>query len=129
MRRRPAAVLLAGAVVTLLAPVVADARRHRPHRPPRPTLPRAAAIAEREWDVHASRPRVAAGPVSLTVTNDGEDDHDLTVAGPAGSVGQVLLGPGETATLRVDLEPGRYRLYCSLPGHEALGMATTIRAG
>ena len=128
MRRRPAAVLIAGIVIALLAPVGADARRHRPHRPPRPTLPRAAAIAEREWDVHSSRPRVAAGPVVLTVTNDGEDDHDLTVAGPAGAVGRVLLGPGETATLLVDLPPATYRLYCSLPGHESLGMATTIRA-
>ena len=31
-----------------------------------------------------------------------------------------------TAGFTVDLPPGRYVLFCDLPGHEAAGMASTI---
>jgi len=43
----------------------------------------------------------------------------------------VLLGfptllPDENDRRFEELSPGRYRLWCSLEGHEALGMSTTL---
>ena len=29
---------------------------------------------------------------------------------------------GDTATLKVDLKPGTYDVYCSIPGHKQAGM-------
>ena len=29
---------------------------------------------------------------------------------------------GKTATLKVDLKPGTYDVYCSIPGHKQAGM-------
>jgi plastocyanin len=120
--------LLLAASAALWLPGAADARRHRPPRPPAPLLPHAVAVAEREWDVHASRARVAAGAVSIAVANTGEDDHDLTVAGPGGVIAGTFLAAGESSVLAITLAPGTYTLYCSLPGHAALGMTTTLLA-
>jgi len=45
----------------------------------------------------------------------------------AGSLGEVSeLDPGQKGALRVELKPGKYIIYCNIPGHYALGMWTTI---
>jgi uncharacterized cupredoxin-like copper-binding protein len=64
------------------------------------------------------------------VRNFGEDGHDLAVRTTSGrvlrSVGEI--SPGDTARLSVRLrKPGRYRLFCSLEGHEAKGMRAVLR--
>ena len=32
------------------------------------------------------------------------------------------IQPGKSATLNVDLKPGTYDVYCSIPGHKQAGM-------
>jgi uncharacterized cupredoxin-like copper-binding protein len=39
----------------------------------------------------------------------------------------LVLGDGWETTVEVDLDPGRYRLYCAVPNHAAKGMETIIR--
>ena len=39
----------------------------------------------------------------------------------------LVLGDGSTSTVEVDLEPGRYRLYCAVPNHAAKGMEAIIK--
>lgn len=39
----------------------------------------------------------------------------------------LVLGDGWTSTVEVNLEPGRYRLYCGVPNHAAKGMETIIK--
>jgi hypothetical protein len=92
--------------------------------------PTAVGVGEREWRVSLYRSSVPTGRVRLNVRNFGEDGHDLAVRTRSGR----LLGAtpeiraGETATLRVRLRrPGRYIVFCSLTGHEELGMRAVLR--
>ena len=39
----------------------------------------------------------------------------------------LVLGDGWETTVEVELDPGRYRLYCAVPNHAAKGMETIIR--
>ena len=93
-----------------------------PSAPPAPLLPRRTAVDLDEFYVRPARRTLGSGAVELNVTNFGEDPHDLTIDGHA----QVLLAPGESAQLALTLAAGSYRLYCSLEGHEQLGMTTQL---
>ena len=129
---RLAAVLLLAALV-LAASAAAAPRLHRTKLPPAPPLPASLAVDEGEWQVVPSQRLVATGTVTLRVYNRGEDDHDLTLVDASGTEQSILLGPGDSGTLRVTLTPGAWKLYCSLfagtpDSHEAQGMAAIIRA-
>jgi hypothetical protein len=95
-------------------------------RPP----PIAVGVGEREWRISLYRGKVPAGRVNFNVRNFGEDGHDLAVRTASGRVlGTIAeVRPGRSATLSVRLRaPGRYRLFCSLEGHEARGMHALLR--
>ncbi len=68
---------------------------------------------------------VAAGePVNLTLRNDGRSQHDI--AGRGIDL-HVHAAAGTTSgTGFVPSEPGRYELYCSIPGHARQGMEMTL---
>ena len=71
----------------------------------------------------------ASGPsVSFQVTNDGPTPHNLTVRDEADEVVMATedLSVGESETISADLEPGTYTVFCSLAGHESLGMSGTL---
>ncbi|MGK2851237.1 MAG: cupredoxin domain-containing protein [Candidatus Limnocylindrales bacterium] len=69
-----------------------------------------------------------AGPVSLAVTNAGLTVHNVAIRDDAGKVlGTTAdLREGEAETLTVDLPAGTYVLFCSLAGHESLGIKGTL---
>lgn len=56
------------------------------------------------------------------VTNTSGAPHDFAIKGNGVDQRTRMLGQGEQATLTVDLKPGTYHYYCSVPGHEMLGM-------
>lgn len=68
------------------------------------------------------------GTVSLAVTNDGPTVHNVAIRdGSDAVVGTTTdLKTGESETLTVDLPAGTYTLFCSLPGHESLGITGTL---
>ena len=68
------------------------------------------------------------GTVSLAVTNAGPTVHNVTIRDSSGKVlgSTADLKPGEAATLTVDLPAGTYTMFCSLPGHESLGVKGTL---
>jgi plastocyanin len=73
---------------------------------------------------------LAAGTYTFHVTNDGTMGHNLTVNGPGVSNQTTgTFDAGGTADLTVTLKNGTYDLYCSVPGHKALGMDATITVG
>lgn len=71
---------------------------------------------------------LATGKLTLEVANLGKIEHDLAVEGAGKEAKTPLIDPGKTEALKVDLSPGRYKLYCTVPGHEQLGMKTEVTA-
>ena len=69
-----------------------------------------------------------AGAVSLAVTNDGPTVHNVAIRDDAGAVlGTTAdLKEGESETLTVEIPAGSYILFCTLPGHESLGIKGTL---
>ena len=87
-------------------------------------------VGEREWRISLYRSHVPTGVVHLNARNFGEDGHDLAVRTADGRLLGLLpeLKPGRSGTLSLKLrKPGRYRLFCSLDGHEAKGMHAVLR--
>lgn len=62
---------------------------------------------------------VPAGPVTVRLVNDGTVRHDLRIEQVPFL---VEANAGESSTGTVVLEPGRYELFCALPGHRDAGM-------
>ena len=70
--------------------------------------------------------KAARGAV-LTVLNEGGVAHNLTVVrGSIRVAGTSSFLAGDRERLRVDMDPGRYRILCTVPGHERLGMTGTL---
>jgi uncharacterized cupredoxin-like copper-binding protein len=68
----------------------------------------------------------SAGEITVTLDNVGAIEHDFVVEEP-GDVDVVgMVAPGESATGTIELEPGTYTVYCSVPGHRAAGMEATL---
>jgi len=59
-----------------------------------------------------------AGTVEFSLVNTGAVEHDLVIE-EAGDTEVAHAEPGETVTGSIDLEPGTYTYYCSVPGHRA----------
>jgi hypothetical protein len=90
----------------------------------------ALAVAAHEFSLTLSRATVPAGDVRVQLQNRGEDEHDLLVTRLANGRRWRLpvAEPGAVSTRTLPLRPGRYRLICTLEGHEALGMRAALRA-
>jgi plastocyanin len=83
------------------------------------------------WTLTPARFTLGAGTITFTAYDYGMDDHNLSVDSASRAVhyGSVDVPAGsadDPPALTVDLPPGRYVLFCDLPGHEAAGMASTI---
>ncbi len=93
--------------------------------------------AEDEWNriwsaqelmIDPSALEVAGSTVTIDVTNDGPTPHNLTVRNESGEVVMATadLSVDGTETITAELEPGEYTTFCSLAGHESLGMSGTL---
>lgn len=141
--RALATLTAAVAAVALLAAVAVASPTSdgvlRTHRliMPTPPLEHALSVDESEYQVVPSESVVAAGVVTFQAYDRGQDEHNLTVQGPVTSSGdgrirgQVWMQSGGSATIVAKLQPGRYKLYCSMfmgtpQSHEMLGMLAYI---
>jgi plastocyanin len=81
-----------------------------------------------------SHSTVKAGELTVQLINKGEDEHnmDMEKVGPGNSpegpivVAVSAASKGASTPTTVDVEPGTYRMWCTLPGHAEKGMETTI---
>ena len=97
---------------------------------PPPPLPRYVSATTTEFDIALSRSLVGAGVVRVELRNKGEDPHDLVVAREAGGAPLHTFpehDPETYSDAEIALGAGRYRLFCSLPGHAGFGMEATLR--
>jgi hypothetical protein len=103
------------------------------HAPASAAAPQRLMVSADEFGFVLSRQRLRPGRALVQLLNRGEDDHDLRLRRAAGKrpAGRTLAFrvtmPGELTERSVRLSRGRYRLWCSLPGHRALGMRATLR--
>jgi plastocyanin len=68
-----------------------------------------------------------AGKVTIAFANMAPLAHNLTIASSSGTVvGATPTFQGATKTLSLDLKPGTYKFYCTVPGHRAAGMEGTL---
>jgi uncharacterized cupredoxin-like copper-binding protein len=92
------------------------------------TTPAAAAaqtvqVTETEFKIALAGYKAKAGKFTFDVKNAGKIPHDLAIKGGPKT---ELIPPGKSATLTATLKPGKYHLYCSVPGHEQAGMKVDI---
>ncbi len=68
-----------------------------------------------------------AGKVTIDFNNPQALTHDVAIEDSSGKeVGKTeLIASGEDSTT-VDLKPGTYTFYCSVPGHREAGMEGTL---
>lgn len=86
-------------------------------------------VIEIEYRLILSRGVLHAGAVGLEAIDRGQDPHDLRLrrVGARGETAVPQLSSGQRWDATVDLRPGVYRLWCSLPEHARLGMHATLR--
>jgi plastocyanin len=85
-------------------------------------------VVAREFSFGLSRPKLKAGQAIVELVNLGEDAHDLRLRRVGGTTIYAIpvVQPGRHAALRVKLRAGRYRLWCSVADHRALGMRAML---
>ena len=100
-----------------------------PATPPKPRPLARVQATTREFSITLSRRTLPAGRVAVELANRGEDPHDLRVEradAPTTGFSFTLAKPGTVASQKVELAPGEWKLYCTLEGHAAAGMSTTV---
>jgi plastocyanin len=112
----------------------AKRKRHRRCHPPAPAPAPASrlGVAAREFSLALSRTSLPAGAALVELQNFGEDAHNLRIERLDGTGTPVDLPEaqaGKVTSAKATLGPGAYRLYCTLPGHDALGMHATLTVG
>ncbi len=68
---------------------------------------------------------VAAGEVTIELASQPATPHTFTIE-ELGDREVVRADGGQTASGTIELEPGTYTFYCSIPGHRPAGMEGTL---
>jgi plastocyanin len=67
-----------------------------------------------------------AGKVTIDFTNASPVEHDVAIAQGSSVAGQTPVFTGGSKTLTLNLKPGTYTFYCTVPGHRQAGMEGTL---
>ncbi len=68
-----------------------------------------------------------AGKVTLNFTNPQPLTHDVAIEDSSGkTIGKTELIAEGSDSATVDLKPGEYTYYCTVPGHREAGMEGTL---
>ncbi len=83
-------------------------------------------VVEKEYSIELKQTAFKAGKQKFDVHNTGKVPHDLAVEDGGKEAKTPLIEGGGKASLEVDLKSGKYKLYCTVPGHEQLGMKREV---
>ena len=93
------------------------------------TFPTRVQAVGNEYRFSLSRSSVPAGRVTIELANLGEDPHNFKLRRIGGThvytIGETLPGARTTKTLK--LRHGRFKYWCSVANHKALGMKGRLR--
>ena len=127
---------MSAAVVTASQPAKAGSQGASSSRPPAAAAPASPAAPASALKLAADptgllsydtkQLSAKAGRVTITFTNAASLEHNLTIAQGSTQVGATPTFSGGTRTLTVNLMPGTYTFYCSVPGHRQSGMEGTL---
>jgi plastocyanin len=68
-----------------------------------------------------------AGTIEIDFDNPSSTPHDVQVEGPDGNAGGTDIVTDDSTSTTVDLDPGEYTFYCSVPGHRDSGMEGSLK--
>jgi uncharacterized cupredoxin-like copper-binding protein len=83
-------------------------------------------IGETEYKLTPSKATAKAGAVTVVAKNDGAIVHTLEVEGNGVEKKTGDIQSGSSASLKLNLKPGSYKMYCTVDGHRKLGMQGTL---
>jgi plastocyanin len=87
-------------------------------------------VTATDFDLEVKETKFAPSRYTFELRNDGDTPHNLVIEGPDVDRAETpVIAAGARATVDVTLEPGTYKLYCSVPGHEDLGMVEEVTVG
>ena len=85
------------------------------------------ANAEGQLKYNTTSLSAKAGKVSIDFTNMASEGHNVTVESASGAtLGATPTFQGGSKTLSLNLKPGTYKFFCSVPGHRMAGMEGTL---
>jgi uncharacterized cupredoxin-like copper-binding protein len=82
----------------------------------------AVAVSATEFRFSPSNIDVKAGETTFRLKNDGGAPHALEIEGQGIEEETEVITGGQSTTLKVDLEPGKYEIYCPVGNHRQMGM-------
>jgi plastocyanin len=93
------------------------------------TVPRGQVVrvAGREYSFDPGAVVVTAGRVRIRFSNEGSLAHDLRVFRGGRDLGGVKPFQGGARSAELRLEPGSYRMVCTVGDHATLGMSASLR--
>ena len=83
-------------------------------------------IADSGFAFTTTSATATAGTVTLSAVNPQSLGHDISIKGNGVDEQGNTVSNGDTSTVTATLAPGTYEYYCSVPGHEDLGMKGTL---
>jgi plastocyanin len=70
-----------------------------------------------------------SGSVTIDFTNPSTTGHDIRIEDESGEdIGGTDVIADDSTTATVELEPGSYTFFCSVPGHREAGMEGSLTA-
>src|SRR3954469_3250802 len=82
------------------------------------------AATEKDFAIALDKSSAAPGSVTFNVTNQGPSPHNISIKELNKT--SDTIDAGKTGKFTVDLPAGTYTVICQIPGHEQLGMKTTL---
>jgi len=81
-----------------------------------------------DYSMEVESEGVRPGQVLFVVRNEGNTEHNFVIEG-VNTMQRFAdnLKPGETRSVRVELQPSRYNLYCPVDDHKNKGMANVLK--
>jgi plastocyanin len=142
-------VIVVGALVALLATTekehpkeeaAAEAAAKKQEKPPSGAPPaqqpkpapaaqggKTVKATEKEFSIAlAGGNSLKAGKYTFAVQNAGKIQHDLAIEGQGKEVKTPLIDGGQSKDLAATLKAGKYKFYCTVPGHEQAGMKVDV---